>query len=205
MVIGVDVDGVLVDTETYQIRTGTEYFKNKYNKNVINPKGYDIEDIFACNHSEREKFWFRYIWAYCLSEPVMPFAVDSIKKLHNDGYSIVIITSRAHTSEKNFLGALFRKMLLYWLKKNNVYYDKIIYCSEKNSHDDKLKVCINEKIDVMIDDKPENLIALSDKIKVICYPAVWNEKLQNDNIIRVKDWKEIYKVISSMKGTSKNG
>ena len=32
MNIGVDVDGVLVDMEGYQLRTGTEYFKKKYGK-----------------------------------------------------------------------------------------------------------------------------------------------------------------------------
>ena len=39
---------------------------------------------------------------------------------------------------------------------------------------------MHEKIDIMIDDKPENLFALKDKIKVICYPAIWNEKVDVD-------------------------
>ena len=63
---------------------------------------------------------------------------------------------------------------------------------------DKLKICMHEKIDIMIDDKPENLLALKDKIKVICYPAIWNEKVDDENIIRVSGWKDVYKKIGEI-------
>ena len=36
----------------------------------------------------------------------------------------------------------FRKMLLYWLKKNKLYYDEIIFCSEENSSTEKLDICL---------------------------------------------------------------
>ena len=198
MNIGVDVDGVLVDMEGYQLRTGTEYFKKKYGKDVVNPKGYDIEDIFDCTHKEREKFWLKYIWAYCLKEPIFPYAAETLKKFHDEGHNIVIITSRAHTTEKGLTGWVFRKMLLRWLKKNGVYYDKIVYCTEKNSGEDKRRVCLEENIDVMIDDKPENLNAIMDNMNVMCYPAVWNEDINEKRYIRVKDWSEIYNVIDSV-------
>ena len=198
MNIGVDVDGVLVDMEGYQLRTGTEYFKKKYGKDVVDPKGYDIEDIFDCTHKEREKFWLKYIWAYCLKEPIFPYAAETLTKLHEKGHNIVIITSRAHTTEKGLTGWVFRKMLLRWLKKNGVYYDKIVYCTEKNSGEDKRRVCLEENIDVMIDDKPENLNAIMDNLKVMCYPAVWNEDIDEKRYIRVNDWSEIYNVIDSV-------
>ena len=198
MNIGIDVDGVLVDMEGYQLRTGTEYFKKKYNKDVVDPKGYDIEQIFDCTHKEREKFWLKYIWAYCLKEPVFSYAIDTIKALHEAGHKIVIITSRAHTTEKGLTGWVFRKMLLRWLKNNKIYYDKIVYCTEKNSGEDKRRACIEENIDVMIDDKPENLNAIMDKMKVICYPAIWNEDIDEEKYIRVKDWSEIFDAISSL-------
>ena len=50
----------------------------------------------------------------------------------------------------------------------------------------------------MIDDKPENLLALKDQLKVICYPAVWNEKLHDENIIKVSGWKDVYKKIEEI-------
>lgn len=198
MKIGIDVDGVLVDMEGYQRKYGQIYFKKMFNKEIVNPDAYDIEQMFDCTHEQREKFWIKYIWAYCLKQPVIKDAPQIIEKLHNDNHTLVIITGRAHTTEKNITGKLFRQMLRHWLRKNKIQYDKIIYCSEKESSTDKLKICRHEKIDVMIDDKPENLLALKDRLKVICYPAVWNENLHDENIIKVSGWKDVYKKIGEI-------
>ena len=66
-----------------------------------------------------------------------------------------------------------------WLKERKC--EKLFEKLHNDGHTlDKLKICMHEKIDIMIDDKPENLLALKDKIKVICYPAIWNEKVDVD-------------------------
>ena len=198
MNIGIDVDGVLVDIEGYQLKYGKEYFLKVHNKSIINPKAFDIEQIFDCSHKEREKFWQKYIWGYCLNEPPFPNAPECISKLHKEGHKIVLITGRAHTIEDNITGKLFRFMLKHWLKKNKFVYDDIIYCSEKESSTDKLKACIDNDIDIMIDDKPENLLALVDKLKVICYPAIWNQDVDNEYFIRVDGWNEVYEYVSKL-------
>ena len=48
MNIGIDVDGVLVDMEKYQLKYGKKFFLSRYNINIKNPKAYDIQDIFDC-------------------------------------------------------------------------------------------------------------------------------------------------------------
>lgn len=194
--IGIDVDGVLVDIEGYQFKYGTEYFAKVHNKTAVNPVAYDIEQIFECTHEEREKFWTKYIWTYCLKEPAIKDAPEVISKLHNRGHKIVIITGRAHTTEKNITGMLFRWMLKYWLRRNHIIYDEIVFCSEKDSSTDKYDACIEKKIDVMIDDKPENLHALVNDVKVICYPAIWNKSVHNDSFIYVDNWNDIYEKVS---------
>ena len=84
-----------------------------------------------------------------------------------------------------------------WLKERKC--EKLFEKLHNDGHTlDKLKICMHEKIDIMIDDKPENLLALKDKIKVICYPAVWNEKVDDENIIRVSGWKDVYKKIGEI-------
>ena len=95
-------------------------------------------------------------------------AAETVRALRKAGHKIFIITGRAHTTEKGITGWLFRKMLLYWLKKNKLYYDEIIFCSEENSSTEKLDICLKNHIDLMVDDKPENLFLLKDKIKVLC-------------------------------------
>lgn len=198
MNIGIDVDGVLVDMEGFQLKYGKLYFSEVHGKGVVNPKAYDIEQIFDCTHAERENFWQKYIWAYCLTEPPLKNAPEIISKLHDDGHKIFLITGRAHTTESGITGKLFRWMLKHWLKKNRIFYDDIVFCSEKDSSTDKLDACMDKKIDVMIDDKPENLLALADRIKVICYPAVWNEDVESDAFIHVCDWDDIYTKIAEL-------
>lgn len=196
--IGIDVDGVLVDLENYQLKHGKKYFSEKFGKNVINANAYDIEQIFGCTHEQREKFWQKYIWEYCLTEPVIINASEIISKLHNDGHKIVIITGRVYTTKRGFMCMLFRSMLKYWLRKNNIVYDDIVFCSEKESSTDKYNACIEKDIDVMIDDKPENLLGLANKIEVICYPAAWNKETKDERFINVNNWKDIYECISAM-------
>lgn len=198
MNIGVDVDGVLVDMEGYQREYGKKYFEEKLGMKPINEKGFDIEDIYGCTHAEREKFWTKYIWGYCLRAPMSENAALVSKELREKGHKIYIITGRAHTTENGTSGKLFRWMLRHWLKKNRFEYDDIVYCSEKESSTDKLDACKRYDINLMIDDKPENLLSLKDEIKVICYPAIWNVDMNNDKVIRVKNWSEIREYIGGV-------
>lgn len=42
-------------------------------------------------------------------------------------------------------------MTVNWLKKYNIYYDKIFFVNAKNSHS-KTEVCLENNISIMIDD-----------------------------------------------------
>lgn len=191
MIIGIDVDGVLIDLEGYQLKYGQEYFEKTYNLSVNNPKAYDIKDIFECTKEQREKFWTKYIWKYCLKEPMTMGAAETVKNLRKEGNKIYVVTGRAHTTEKGIVGGIFRWMLKHWLKKNHFQYDKIFFCSETDSSTDKYDICLREKVDVLVDDKPENLLALKDKIQVICYPAVWNKEYRELDRYRIDKFEEI--------------
>ncbi len=191
MNIGIDVDGVLVDVESYQIKYGKKYFCDKLHRKIKNPKGYDICDIFDCTREEREKFWTKYIWAYCLKEPMAKGATEYAKRAHEKGHKIFIVTGRAHTTENGVTGKIFRWMLKMWLEKNHFYYDEIYYCSENNSAIDKYNVCLENNIDILIDDKAENILALKDKITVYCFPAVWNEDNRQLDRYRIKGFEDL--------------
>lgn len=45
MRIGIDIDGVLTDFEKWQLEFGSKFFI-KYNKNIVNPDGYDSATVF---------------------------------------------------------------------------------------------------------------------------------------------------------------
>lgn len=195
MKIGIDVDGVLTDLESYQLKYGKKYFKDVTD---INEDGYDICDIFHCSRAEREKFWTKYIWGYCLTDPLREYCVEEINKLKAAGHEIHIITGRAHTTEKGFLGDLFRKMLVKRLEKEEIPYDSITYCSEDGSAVEKVEICNNLHIDVMLEDKVENILALHDKIPVICFNARYNKDLSGENIFRVDNFSDAYDTIERL-------
>ena len=136
--IAFDVDGVMTNLAKFQLDTGRKYFGED---SVKDPTKYDVKDIFDVSKEEREKYWLKYIWPYCITEEMRKNLSELPKKLKADGHKIYIITGRVHTTEDGIRGKLFRKMLLSWLKKNGFEYDEIIYVNENNSAEEKLNAC----------------------------------------------------------------
>lgn len=193
MVYGIDVDGVLTDIWLYQMNKAIPYFK-KHNIELKHEKEYDIKDIFECTDKQREKFWSIYIWEYCLRLKMTDGAAETVRILKQKGNQIYIITGRAHTKEKGVVGFIFRKMLKYWLRKNKFVYDKIFYVTEEGSSEEKYNICIQENIDVLVDDKPTNLLPLKDKLKIVCFPAKWNEDNHHLDKYRIKCFEDLLNV-----------
>ncbi len=193
MVYGIDVDGVLTDIWLYQMNKAIPYFK-KHNIELKHEKEYDIKDIFECTDKQREKFWSIYIWEYCLRLKMTDGAAETVRILKQKGNQIYIITGRAHTKEKGVVGFIFRKMLKYWLWKNKFVYDKIFYVTEEGSSEEKYNICIQENIDVLVDDKPTNLLPLKDKLKIVCFPAKWNEDNHDLDKYRIKCFEDLLNV-----------
>lgn len=77
-----------------------------------------------------------------------------------------------------------------WLNKNGIYYDQIVFSPE-----DKLDICLNNNIDIMIEDKVDNINKISSKIPVICFNAGYNEECKGKNIYRVYSWYDIYNLV----------
>lgn len=195
MRIGIDVDGVLVDTEAFLLRDGKKYFEKKYGISIKNPAAFEVQEMFGCTSMQREAFWRRYIWKYCLQEPMRKDAATISAELKKDGHEIIIITSRVHTTEQGIMGAIFRSMLRYWLQKNYFVYDDIAFCRDEESAIDKRTVCEEKQINVLIDDTPENLYAIQDKVRPICYSAVWNTESHDLDDCRAENFQEVYELI----------
>ena len=197
MKIAFDVDGVLTNLEKYQLEYGKKYFKNKLPEE-IHMDEIDIKEIFSCTKSEREKFWLLYIWKYCF----LPFKEEMsalIRQLKDEGDEIYIVTGRAHTTEKGITGALFRRMLFHMLKKERIPYDHIFFCSEDNSAEEKYNICKEQIIDLIVEDKKENIDELKNIMKVICVDATYNRMYSHPEVPRVKNANEIYNEIQKVK------
>ena len=179
MKIGIDIDGVLTDIEKWQLDYGSKFYYENYHKGIVNYKGYETDEIFDSNRECDDLFWNKYFEDYSINVEARKFSGEVISMLKDDGYEIYIITARGSflsnsssvmSKEEN------EQIVKEWLNKNNIYYNQIIF-----SREDKLDICIANKIDIMIEDKVDNINKISTQIPVICYNAGYNEQCIGKN------------------------
>lgn len=198
MRIGIDIDGVLTDMESFIFDYMSKYL-------VLNAVAYNIEkscyrfsDTFNVDEIHSEGFLKDYFDTYITKEEARKFASEVIEKLKSEGNEIYIITARTHTNRNDTYGKKMRKLVKKWLKKNNIVYDKLIFSKGESERKDYE---INEyKIDLMIEDNPNNIKELSEIIPVICYDAGYNKECFGSNVYRCYSWYDIYKKINEIRG-----
>ena len=194
MRIGIDIDGVLTDIEQWQLDMGGKFFFEKYNKKIENANGYELKEIFDVYEKLDDEFWREYLYDYAENEPARKYTDEVTKKLKEDGNEIYIITARFLTDKDNENGKRMRNTVTNWLKKYNIYYDKIIFSPEE-----KLDICLKNNIELMIEDKVDNINKISKYIPVICFDARYNQECKGKNIYRCYSWYDIYTKIARIK------
>ncbi len=199
MKIAFDIDGVLTDIEKFQLEYGSKFFKKKYNRDVYDVNGYGIKEVFNCTNQQEIKFWIKNTFKYMNTVKPRINTDTTIKKLHKEDNQIFIISSRAKTSENSILGLLMRKLVIHWLKQNNIIYDEIIFCSVENSSTDKFNICRKYEIDIMVEDKKENIQEISKIIPTLCFATKNNQECTGKNIYRVNNYDEIYVKVNEIK------
>ena len=118
---------------------------------------------------------------------LVPDWEQTIAKLKETN-EIYIITARNEDGLPPESYGHMQEMVVNWLKHQNIAYDKIIFT--KGS---KLPYCLENNIDVMIEDSPRNILDISSKVPVLCFDNQYNEKMDGENITRVYSWYDILK------------
>lgn len=189
MNIGIDIDGVLVDIGRFMSDYGIKFcYENNINYKVKDNEYYETEAL-GINEEQAEKFWNQYLEFYATQYQPRDFAkqvIDMLKENNN----IYIITARNEDGLPKELVGTMQQMVKEWLKKNNIYYDKLIFTVGS-----KLPYCVENKIDIMIEDSPRNIEDISREIPVLCFDNSYNRDINGNNIERVYSWYDILKVI----------
>lgn len=196
MKIGVNVDGVLIDTSSFILKYGQKFLGN--NNKFINPLASKFTEMFCCSKKESDEFWKKYFHKYCLRANPEKDAADVLKKLKDNGNEIYIVASRSNITDKGFIGDINRSMLKFWLNKNEIPFDGIVYCNKHNK-DDKYNACKNLGIDIMIEDKVTDALNLREVSKVVILSRPYNFGLNNSEIYRASNFKNIYDYIENDK------
>lgn len=190
MVIGIDLDDTINDLANQFI-----YYAKKYNQeNLIDynikENEWDFDKAYGWDQKHEEKFLKTYIKEVLVKATVKKDASEFISKLKQEGHKIIIITAR---SRENYIGMY--ELTEIWLKDNNIKYDKLVLESENK--DEK---CLENNVDVFIDDSVKNCEKVYNALKIPTYmfDSIYNQKEENTHIKRVFSWKEIYKEIHKL-------
>ncbi len=189
MKIGIDLDGVVLDTEK-QFRNAAElYDMNILKKNsLINNQEIIIENRYNWSNETLKNFYKENLVKCTEKSSAMPGAKEVIELLKKDGHELILITAR---------GGEYPEMIdagKRILEKEKISFDKYYWKA-----DDKTEICKKENIDLMIEDKLENCEGVANaNIKAIYLRDSNMKPSNNPNIKEVYLWAEIYRYIKEL-------
>lgn len=196
MNIAIDIDGVLTNLEKFILNYGIKYCIENKIEYSVKPLGLTLYDEVAnvLNISEEytELFWKQNSKYYFTQMSCREFSKEIIDKLNKDN-KIFIITARNDWGLCDELEGKIKEITKDWLSKEDIYYDELIFS------EDKLEVCIKNKIDLIIEDSPNNIEKLNENFKIFCFDAVYNRGVSGKNIDRVYSWYDVLNKIENMK------
>jgi uncharacterized HAD superfamily protein len=187
--IGIDFDDILFDFN----HKYCQFHNERYGTNLCfdDIYTYDLRAVWNIDMDEAIRRVHEFISSQ-MHDEVIPVSgsVETIKELRNY-YELHLITSR---EEK------FKDKTLNWLNKHffNLFH-KIHFTNffgENKNKKMKSEVCIENGIELMIEDAPIYAIDLAEKgIEVLLLDKPWNRVDTHPLVKRVYDWKEIEKIL----------
>ena len=189
MKIGLDLDGVVLDTEK-QFRNEAELYDIlKLNRNSTKDQSAQwAQDRYKWADDEKNEFIEKYLIEGTKKSHIMPGAKEVIELLKKDGHELVVITARGHDIP------VMKKLAQEMLEKENITFDKYYWETPE-----KVETAKKENIDLMVEDSLSNFMKLSkENIKSI-YLRDSNMKPANDkNIKECYIWGEVYRYIREL-------
>ena len=196
MKIGIDLDGVVIDSET-TFRTYEEIFDIDILKgnNLINREEPKFQARYNWTNEQEKEFIEKYFLKVSRESNLMSGFIGVYNLLKKQGHEFIVITARGGYIKEMKDDAI---RLLY---ENNIKFDKYYWKIE-----DKLKICNNEKVDIMIDDDWKIIKRLADnKVKTLYFRDTNLMKLKENKYIKeVNNWGDIYRYITNFVNIKNN-
>lgn len=189
MKIGIDLDGVVIDSEV-TFRTYMEIFDKDELKgnNLIDREEPKFQYRYNWTEEQKKEFIEKYFLKVSRESNLMSGFLSVYNLLKKPGNEFVVITAR---------GGFIKEMkddAIRILKENNIIFDRY-YWNIKN----KLEICKKENVDIMIDDDHRIIKQLADnQVKTLYFRDTNLKKLEeNEYIKEVNNWGDIYRILSN--------
>lgn len=191
MRIGIDLDDTITKTDEILFKYAKIYNKEEKILFNINREEWNLTKAFGWNEENIKGFFSKYLKSIYEEAEIKENAKERINKLKDDGNEIIVITARDTKSLKEV-----HEVCENWLISNKINVDKIVVDGE-----DKAQKCLENKIDIFIDDNICNCENVYNnlKIPVLLMNSRYNKDYQNPKIKRVYNWNEIYNEICKYK------
>ena len=190
MKIGIDLDGVVIDSET-TFRTYEEIFDvdTLNGNNLVNRKEPKFQSRYNWTPQQEKEFIEKYFLKVSKESNLMSGFIGVYNLLKEQRHEFVVITAR---------GGFVKEMkddAIRLLEENNIKFDKYYWKVE-----DKLEICKKEKVDIMIDDDWKIIKKLADnKVKTLYFRDTNLVELEESEYIKeVNNWGEIYRYIKEI-------
>ena len=188
--IGIDLDDTISSSNEMFIKYAKLQNKEKKINFKIDETQWDLDKSFGWNDNNYKEFCKQYLRTLLNEAEIKYNAAEKINKLKNEGYKIIIITSR-NEKELNDMYSFTEK----WLKNHNINYDKLIINSLQKEEE-----CLKNKVNIFIDDNMKNCMNVYKKLQipVFLFDGLYNTNDKYSNIERVYSWDEIYLKIKNI-------
>lgn len=191
MKIGIDLDGVVFDSEK-EFRVYSELYDmlDLKQNSKINNKELKFQSRFKWTKEDIDGFLNKYHKQIIVESNFMPGVKRILKLLKEDGHTLILITAR---------GGMNRDMIKVTeerLHQNEMnIFDKYYWATEN-----KDEVCVKENVDIMIDDFCDKCKSIANsKIKTIYLKDAPSYDLEENEYIKVLyNWGEIYRYIKEI-------
>ena len=190
MKIGIDLDGVVFNTEMLWFTFAELYDCIELNQNsIVNKDEARIQEKYNWSDEEIKVFFDKY--AAIKDFDIMPGAREVINLLKKDGHELIVITARGSVPSQNECFDIAMQKL----RDEGIEFDK--YYGKQNN---KLETCKSENIDVMIDDNYNTCKILAEEnIPTIYFHSLNRRHFDEKKGVReVSNWGEVYRIIKSL-------
>lgn len=176
MKIGIDLDGVIVDTIRFVSRELTRHLGREYTPDDIAHRLGKLEGVDKVLQERGE-------YLLCSLGPIER-AVEAINAL-SEHHEVYIISARFR---------MHYDMTLEWMKRHKIKVKEVIFTEGKGKAD----ICRKLEIDLFVEDSAENALEISGAgIKVILLSTEYNRAVKAAMIEHRKNWDEIFEYIAS--------
>lgn len=185
MKIGIDLDGVVFDSET-TFRTYEEIFAVEKGNIIVDREEPKFQARYNWTPEEQKEFIDKYFLTVSKESGLMSGFLAVYRLLKKDGHEFIVITARGgHVKE-------MKDDAIRILKENNIEFDKYYWTVE-----DKLEICKKENVDIMIDDDWKIVKKLSENgIKTLYFRDTNLKRLEENDLVKeVNNWGDIYRII----------